>query len=130
MKKILLADDEEAIREFFKNSLESFGYTVILAKDGKEAVALYRKEVSSVVVMDVLMPGLGGVDAIENIRHEFRDAKIIAMSGGWIRQKDFFLNEALSSGADEAIAKPFVAEDLITIIEKMLIKDKSEKNDR
>lgn len=120
MKKVLLVDDDKDVRESFQCWLEVLGYEIIIAKDGNEAITLYREKIPDVVVMDLLMPRLDGVEAIERIRHEFPDAKIIAMSGGWIRQKEFFLNEALSSGADEAIEKPCKAEELNNLINKVL----------
>ncbi len=125
MTTILLVDDEEDIRESYKEMFEAMGYTVILAQDGREAIELYRRELPDVVIMDVLMPKLTGVQTTELLKKEFPDARIIGMSGGWIRQKDFFLQVARSSGASAVIAKPFQKEELVAMINKV-INDKKE----
>lgn len=125
MIKILLVDDEENIRESYKEIFEAMGHTVILAQDGREAIELYRRELPAVVIMDVLMPKLTGVQATELLKQEFPDAKVIGMSGGWMRQKDFFLQAARSSGASEVIAKPFQKEELVAMINKVM-NDKKE----
>ena len=67
MKTILLADDEKNIREFCKQELEDEGYRVILARDGREAIKLFQKERPDLVILDLRMPRLGGLDAIEPI---------------------------------------------------------------
>ncbi len=67
MKTILLADDEKNIREFCKQELEDEGYRLILARDGREAIKLVRKEQPDLVILDLCMPRLGGLDAIEPI---------------------------------------------------------------
>ncbi len=64
MKTILLADDEKNIREFCKQELEDEGYRVILARDGREAIKLFQKERPDLVILDLRMPRLGGLDAI------------------------------------------------------------------
>ena len=73
------------------------------------------------------MPRLDGVEAIELLKQEFPDARIIAMSGGFMNQKEFFLDEARNRGAIEAIAKPFRPEELLQIIDKVLDEKKLDK---
>lgn len=120
MIKILLVDDEEDIRDSYRETLEASGYEVFLARNGHEAIEQYRRERADVVIMDVLMPKLTGVEATELLKQEFPDAKVIGMSGGWIRHKEFFLQGALSSGASEVIAKPFNTEELVQVINRVV----------
>lgn len=120
MGKILLVDDERSVLEPYEGVLKSKGHMVTVAHDGYEAIELYREQKPDVVIMDVLMPRLDGVEAIELLKHEFPGAKIIAMSGGWMQQKEFFLNEARNRGAVEAIAKPFRIDELLEIIDKLI----------
>jgi len=68
MTTILLADDKKNIREFCKQELEDEGYRVILARDGQEAIELVRKEPPDLVILDLCMPRVGGLDAVEPIR--------------------------------------------------------------
>ena len=127
MGKILLVDDEKIILESYEGILTSHGHEVILAHDGYEAIDLYREKIPDLVIMDVLMPRMDGVEAIELLKQEFPDARIIAMSGGFMNQKEFFLDEARNRGAVETIAKPFRPEELLQIIDKLLDEQKSDK---
>ena len=68
MATILLADDQKNIRDFCKQELEDEGYRVILARDGREAIRLIRKEPPDLVILDLCMPRVGGLDAVEPIR--------------------------------------------------------------
>jgi CheY-like chemotaxis protein len=85
--KILVMDDEEAVRDVAKEMLESFGYTVALARDGKEAIAIYRQsmaagETPDSVLMDLTIPGgMGGQEAIKRLLELDPDVKAIVCSG-------------------------------------------------
>lgn len=68
MTSILLADDKKNIRDFCKQELEEEGYQVILARDGQEAIKLVQKEHPDLLILDLRMPRLGGLDAVEPIR--------------------------------------------------------------
>ena len=68
MTTILLADDKKNIRDFCKQELEDEGYRVILARDGREAIELVRKDTPDLVILDLDMPRVGGLDAIEPIQ--------------------------------------------------------------
>jgi CheY-like chemotaxis protein len=68
MKTILFADDNQGVREFCREELEDEGYRVVLARNGEEAIRALRKETPDVVVLDLRMPGMGGLDAVEQIR--------------------------------------------------------------
>ena len=68
MLTILLADDKKNIREFCKEELEDEGYRVFLARDGQEAIKLVQQKSPDLVILDICMPRLGGLDAVEPIR--------------------------------------------------------------
>ena len=80
---ILLADDEESLRELSREVLESLGYTVVTALDGREAVRAYeeRKEAVDLLLLDVVMPSLGGVDAYRAIRQIGGETPVVFMTG-------------------------------------------------
>ena len=68
MLTILVADDKKNIREFCKEELEDEGYRVVLACDGQEAIELVQKRLPDIVILDLCMPRVGGLDAVEPIR--------------------------------------------------------------
>ena len=79
----MVVDDEAAIREITRSTLERFGYQVVLASDGAEALALYaqRRAEIAVVITDIMMPILDGVATIHALRRINPDVKVIAASG-------------------------------------------------
>lgn len=110
---ILIADDEAAISEIMRETLEHSNYRVLVAKDGAEAVALYavhRSEVKA-IVMDFMMPVLDGAAALQVIRHIHPQIPVV-LTPGSIDEKDT-LNTALQSPHVKSISKPFTANDLL-----------------
>lgn len=77
MKTILFVDDNRNIREFCRRELEEEGYEVVLAADGTGAVQLIRKQLPDVVILDLCMPGMGGMDTIEQIRKSAPSVPVI-----------------------------------------------------
>jgi CheY-like chemotaxis protein len=68
MKTLLFADDSRTVREFCREELEHEGYRIVLARDGGEAIYLAQREHPDLVVLDVCMPRIGGLEAVEQIR--------------------------------------------------------------
>jgi PAS domain S-box-containing protein len=103
---ILLVDDEEVILEVGRDLLEAMGYRVFIAKDGKEAMDLYRKnqEEIDIVVLDMVMPTMGGGEAYDRIKEINPDVKVLLSSGYSI---DSEATEILQRGCDGFIQKPF-----------------------
>jgi len=83
MARILVADDHADSRELFAVMLRGAGHEVLLAADGKEVLALYRRERPDLALIDVFMPGKDGIEVIVELRREFPGAKLLAMSAGW-----------------------------------------------
>ena len=80
---ILVVDDKQMIRTFSKSALEPYGYTVLLAPSGQEAVRLFRERSSDIglVLLDVAMPGMDGVEALKRIREIRADVPVLVCSG-------------------------------------------------
>jgi len=115
---ILLADDEEFIRNSGKELLERFGYTVLIAADGEEALEIYRQKSDSIdlVMLDLLMPGMGGKKCLEEILAIHPAAKVLIASG---YSQDKINTEAMAIGAAEFIGKPYQVGELLKIIRKV-----------
>jgi DNA-binding response OmpR family regulator len=111
--KVLVIDDDHLVRYALSRILQRNGYDVLTASDGKRAMALLRDELADVVITDIIMPEQEGIETIEKLRREYPKIKIIAISGGGrIRNVDF-LEMAHSFGADDVLAKPFEAGELL-----------------
>ena len=108
---VLLADDEEIMRDTGAEILKNCGYDVILAEDGEEALDLFKKNQDKIrlVILDLVMPHLSGRDVFFEIRRQSPDVKVLLMSG--IR-KDSRIQEVLRAGANGFIQKPYSMTDL------------------
>jgi len=82
MARILVIDDDIQILEMLGQTLEREGYEVVDALDGKEGMRLYREAPTDLVITDIVMPEKEGVETIMELKRDFPDVKIIAMSGG------------------------------------------------
>ena len=110
--KVLVADDEPKIRMFVRANLEAHGYEVYLAQDGFEAVEMAGRLLPEVIVLDVNMPGMDGIEACRRIR-EFASMPIIILS---VRGDEKDKVRALDEGADDYVTKPFHVEELLARI--------------
>jgi CheY-like chemotaxis protein len=111
--KILVIDDDHLVRYTLSKILSSYGYEVVTASDGKRGMTVLRDEHPDVVITDIIMPEQEGIDTIIQIRRERPGIKIVAISGGGRIRNIDFLEMAQSLGADEVIAKPFEADELL-----------------
>jgi len=103
--KILLVDDEKDILEFLKYNFEKENYTVITAKNGLEAIDISKKEFPDLIVLDVMMPGLDGIDTCRAIRElpEFKSTIIIFLTA---RSEEYSEIAGFAAGANDYVAKP------------------------
>jgi len=112
MKKILVIDDEPLVRRSLRRALESSGYQVVEANDGKQGLALWQSEKSDLVFLDILMPGLTGPQVLSEISQTIREqSKVILISA---YSGEYSLDSAKGLGADHFIPKPF--EDIFGIV--------------
>jgi len=110
--KILIADDEPKIRMFLRANLEARGYEVYLAQDGIETIEVAGRVLPDVIVLDVNMPRMDGIEACRQIR-EWAHMPIIILS---VREGEKDKVRALDEGADDYVTKPFGIEELLARI--------------
>ena len=120
MARILLIDDEDQVRATLKEIMEKKGYEVAEAADGSEGMKLYREKHADLVVTDMIMPNKEGMETIMELRAEFPEAKIIAISGGGWVSPEPYLEVAQGIGAIRAFTKPFDIEEFLAAIEEVL----------
>jgi two-component system KDP operon response regulator KdpE len=109
-------DDEPQIRRVMRTTLSSQGYVITEAKTGEEALESVRKERPDLVILDVNMPGMGGIEACREIRRA-SDAPIIMLT---VRNAERDKVAALDAGADDYVVKPFGIEELLARIRAAL----------
>jgi two-component system KDP operon response regulator KdpE len=113
---ILVVDDEPQIRRVMRTTLASNGYSVIEAKSGEEALEMLRSDQPDLVLLDVNMPGIGGLEACREMR-EHSDVAIIVLT---VRNTEQDKVLALDAGADDYVVKPFSMEELLARIRAAL----------
>ena len=105
MATILIIDDEELVRVFLRSALEAAGYEVIEAVNGRQGLELYRDKPTDLVITDILMPELNGLDMLLALTRDFIHAKVIAISGA--QEERTILDVAKLFGARRTFQKPF-----------------------
>lgn len=113
MKKILIIEDESNISDFVKMELEYEGYEAEISEDGKEGLIKALREGYDLIVLDLMLPGISGLEVCRRLKKE-KDIPVIMLSA-----KDSVMDKVagLQIGADDYIAKPFAIEELIARIQ-------------
>ncbi len=119
-KKILVIDDEAVIRETITEMLQRAGYEVWAAADGGEDIKLFREKDVDLVITDIIMPEVEGIETIRTLLQDQPDIKIIAISGGGRISNDDLLQMAGHFGAKLTLKKPFEREELLTAVRTVL----------
>ena len=115
--RVLVVDDDRAVRESLRRSLEFNGYAVALAGDGAEALAGIGGASPDVVVMDVMMPRLDGIEATRALRAAGNDVPILVLTA---RDSVGDRVDGLDAGADDYLTKPFALEELLARLRALL----------
>jgi diguanylate cyclase (GGDEF)-like protein len=113
--RVLVADDEEDIRAFLEITLGLAGFEVLQARDGVEALELARAEVPDIVVLDVMMPRMDGLETLRRLREDARTEHlpVLLLTARALKQHAV---EGLDAGADDYLSKPFDADELLARI--------------
>jgi len=115
-EKILVVDDEASIRRILETRLSMIGYTVVTAADGDEALAVYKKELPNLIILDIMMPKLDGYGVCQEIRKD-SDIPIIMLTAlGDVADRI----TGLELGADDYVVKPFSPKELEARIKAIL----------
>ena len=114
--KILVADDEQAVRESLRRSLSFNGYDVVLAEDGAQAVKLIEAEQPELVILDVMMPQMDGLEVCRTLRSSGDDRPILLLTA---RDGVSDRVAGLDAGADDYLPKPFALEELLARVRSL-----------
>src|SRR3981081_2716385 len=113
---ILIVDDEPQLRRVMLATLTDLGYVVVAAKSGEEALEKFRETPPDLVLLDLNMPGIGGLETCRSLRSG-SDVPIIILS---VRNTERDKVEALDAGADDYVTKPFGIQELLARIRAAL----------
>jgi DNA-binding response OmpR family regulator len=119
MTRILLIEDDSALRWFLCHNLIREGYVVYDAVHGADGLSQLRKNPVDLVITDMLMPEMDGVETIQQLRQSFPGVKIIAISGGGLASPDHYLKIARNLGAGKTLKKPFTFPELLGAIHEL-----------
>lgn len=123
-KRILIVDDEADIALILKLQLEDAGYDTLRAKDGGEALELLNRELFSLVLLDIKLPKLDGIQVLEHLGPALQNMAVVMMTA---HGSEDVAVESMKKGALDYIAKPFSAEELLKKVERALEFDKTRK---
>ncbi|MGF1452364.1 MAG: response regulator [Opitutales bacterium] len=112
---MLLVEDHALVTDVLEVVLKRRGYDVVKTSTGEEAKSVLESEDIPLLITDIELPGISGLDLIRQLRSENRNARIIAMSG----RGDRVLAEALVFGADATLKKPFTSEALMVLLNRL-----------
>ncbi len=126
-KKILFAEDDEALKTMLARQLESAGYDLVIASDGREALRLVDADPPDLMILDIMLPGLSGFDVLRHVKGKFPDVKTIMVTAyGDLKNA----MEARRLGADDFVSKPYEIPDLLFSIERLLYNHSLDQHSR
>jgi DNA-binding response OmpR family regulator len=128
MARILIIDDEPQIRSMLTIMLERDGFEVLEAPDGVEGIKVYRQNPADLIITDLIMPNKDGIGMIIDLKKEFPDVKIIAMSGGGLNKPDGYLKGAKKLGASCTLTKPIDREEMLRAVRDILRDSPDQEN--
>lgn len=126
--KILLVDDEPDVLEIIRYNLEQEGYNVKTASDGQQALVKAKKHQPQLIIMDVMMPHIDGIEACEQLRKDpmFNDTIIMFLTA---RGEDYSYVAAFDAGADDYVTKPIKPKVLVSKVKALLRRFKEKEPD-
>jgi two-component system chemotaxis response regulator CheY len=120
MARILIIDDDPDILKALKRVLEIEGHEVSQASDGKTALRHFAGDPADLVISDVYMPDMDGIEFLIRVREAFPEARIVTMSGGGHMAKEKVLGAASMLGAVGVLEKPFTIEEVLEMVKRSL----------
>ncbi|BCW91041.1 Chemotaxis protein CheY [Alphaproteobacteria bacterium SO-S41] len=119
-QRVLVIDDQELLADIITEAFRDEGYEAEVAYGGVAGLRLFERTHHSLVVADLVMPDVDGLDIIRGIRRIDRVSKVIAISGGGALESQLLLNAARAIGADAVMQKPFLPSELVTLAARLV----------
>jgi DNA-binding response OmpR family regulator len=120
MARVLVVDDDDAVRMMLKKMLETEAYDVITAENGIQALLSLHEQLPDVVILDIIMPEKEGFETIVELRRDYPIIKIIAISGGGSIGATNYLKLAKTLGAHLTIEKPIRMAELMAAVKQLV----------
>jgi YesN/AraC family two-component response regulator len=120
MAKVLIVDDNEDILISMRLLLQCAGYSVRCAQDGAEGLKLYREDPPDVLITDLAMPEMDGIEMMVKVREEFPASRILAISGFSEKKQADYLSVAKAVGAIETFVKPVESNALLKKLQTLV----------
>ncbi len=114
--RVLVVDDEGYIRDLIRDTLRSRNYVAATAANGAEALDVLSRERFDIVVTDVIMPGMDGLELVKQVRRQYPAVHIVVLTG-FPRSAD--IGDFLAQGVDDFLPKPFRANDLVAALRRL-----------
>ena len=124
MESVLIIDDEADIRDILAYNLQKEGYSVLTAENGLEGISLAQSESPDIIILDVMMPEMDGIEVCEILRNDPKTAKIL-ICFLTARSEDYSQIAGLDAGADDYVSKPVKPKVLISRIKAILRRNKA-----
>ncbi len=117
-KRVLIVDDALFMRTMLRDIFESAGWQIVAeAENGEQAIEKYKIHQPDLVTMDIVMPELGGIDALKIILGDNPEARIVVCSA--LGQKNLIM-DAVNAGAKDFIVKPFQSDQVLEVVERVI----------
>ncbi len=120
MDSVLIIEDDEYVQQMLKQTFERSGYEVATASNGRIGIQLFQGKPFDVVITDLIMPEMEGIETISKLRKDNPDVKIIAISGGGRNNSDDYLHLAEKIGATRTFAKPVDRNELLKAVKELI----------
>lgn len=125
MSYILIVDDDDDVRRALRRILELDGHVVVSCADGHEALRALSAGRSDLVITDMYMPEMDGIEFLTRLREQDAELPVLAVSGGSVAPADFVLEDAAQLGANAVLAKPYDMEEMRTTVRGLLTRKDS-----
>ena len=117
MANLLIVDDELSMRQFLTHLFQRDGHAIRVAENGRQAMTLLREQPADVIISDVKMPDMGGIEAVREICKTDPDAKILMCSA---MGQQALVVEAIQAGAKDFVVKPFQPSRVLEAVQRVL----------